>query len=330
MAPNQRRLELVAVATTIVAILAFTVVPFLYERASIDAHAGPAEQVITLTGVAKTGTWTAEAVHGGNYWYRSFSMAQPVLTVGEPVLFRFKSVDVVHTFYSPELGIGPIEVYPGHVAEVMVTPEREGAFAYYCTTMCGEPHFGMRGTITVGPPGGSEPPSADAPSYDRPLDAYWLLPPPEDASRVERGRWLYRQKGCFNCHGTNGAGGVANFNYIDDAVPALDTAAEKMFLFFPEEIDAIIEPLERGVPLASLEDDPPTRRFAATLAQYESIRGVIKNGNPPGKKDPDGPEPPLRMPAWAHHLSDDDIDAIIAYSLALTLEKEDVVSAGAP
>lgn len=322
MAANQRTLEIVAIVATVVAIAGFTVVPFLYEGRSVDAHTGAATQVITLTGISHTGTWTVEDVHGGNYWNRSFSMAQPVLTVGEPVLFRFKSADVVHTFYSPELGIGPVEVYPGHVAEVLVTPEREGTFTYYCTTVCGEPHFGMRGTITVGPAGTDVSRRAEATTDAPPRDAYWLLPPPpSDASRTERGRWLFRRKGCFNCHGANGAGGVANWNYIDDVVPALDTMAERMFLFFPEDIEAIIEPLERGVALASLDDNPPTRRFGATLAQYDSVRGVIENGNPSGKKDPDGPEPPLRMPAWRHHLSDDDIDALIAYSLSLPLEK---------
>jgi mono/diheme cytochrome c family protein len=309
--------ELVAVGLTIIGILAATFVPFRHEAASVLRNVPPGAQVIELTGVASGGVWTEEAVTGSNYWRRDFQPARPVLRMGRPALFRLKSADVIHTFYVPALGIGPVDVRPGHVEEILVTPTSEGVFGHFCTIMCGDPHFGMLGVIIVAAEG--TPPPAEA----RPtLDRYWeSLPPRAEAGRTERGKWLFHQKGCMTCHGVGGRGGVPNYNYVNGTVPALNTLAEKMFLFFPEDIDAVVDLLERGVPLESVEEDPPLPRFGATLAQYDSVRKVIRVGNPAGKKDPAGPPPPLEMPAWQYQLSDSDIDAIIAYLLTLGSEE---------
>lgn len=308
---NLKTLELAAIMLSVVAIVGAIVAPFLLERRSVYADIEPDTRVITLTGVAEAGVWTEDAVRGGDYWAQEFSPARPVLEVGEPVLLRLKSAGVVHSFYSPQLGVGPLEVYPGRVTEVMISPTEEGVFEYYCTTMCGDPHFAMRGALVVQGEGEAPPAAAET----RVPDNYWLEPPPEEASLVERGAWLYRQKGCVTCHGEGGHGGVANWNYVNETVPELDTLAEKMFLFFPEDADEVIQHLETGQPLEELEATTSIRRFGAALAQYESVRNVIRNGNPPGKADPDGPEPPLEMAAWQYLMDDRDVDAIIAYML---------------
>lgn len=307
------RTEIVAVAVTVIGLLAATFVPFSHEAASVGDQAPPGTRIITLTGIASGGVWTEEAVTGSNYWQRGFRPARPVLEVGKPTLFRLKSADVVHSFCVPALGIGPIEVYPGRVEEVLVTPRTEGVFGHFCTTMCGDPHFGMRGVIIVAGPG-HDPgrPDADV------VEAYWESPAPASgATLAERGRWLFHQKGCMTCHGAGGRGGIHNYNYVKDTVPALDTLSEKLFLFFPEDVEAIVDAIAAGVPLQSLDDDPPVPRFRAVLAQYESVRNVILKGNPAGRKDPDGPLPPLEMPAWRYRLSDRDVDAILAYLLQL-------------
>ena len=303
--------ELVAIALSVLAIVGAVVAPFLLERQSIYADIPPDTRVITLTGFAEAGVWTEEAVRGGDYWAQDYRAARPVLEVGEPVLLRLKSAGVVHTFYSPQLGVGPLEVYPGRVTEVMITPEQEGVFEYFCTTRCGAPHFAMRGELVV-QEGDVPIDTAEA----RELDKYWLEPPPpEDASLVERGGWLFRQKGCATCHGDRGRGGVTNWNYVNETVPDLNTLGEKMFLFFPEDADEVIEHLETGRPLQELDATTAIRRFGAVLAQYDSVRNVIRGGNPPGKADPEGPAPPLEMSSWQYLMSDRDVDAVIAYLL---------------
>jgi mono/diheme cytochrome c family protein len=299
--------ERIAVLATVVGIIAAFAWPFFHETDSVEAHAGTDIPVITITGVAATGVWTDQEVRGGNYFAKEFRPARPVLNLGETVVLRFKSADVVHTFYCPELAIGPVEVYPGHVADVEVTPTEAGAFDYYCTTVCGKPHFRMRGQIVV---------QSDGLAPDDP-GRYWLEDEPYDTSLVARGEWLFRQNACFSCHGRSGHGGVRNPNYIKGTVPALDTLAERMYLFYPEDVDAIVEALEQRIPLEHLEDDPPVLRYRAVLAKYQSIKELLRKGNPAGKLDPDGPEPPLNMPTWGQRLSDSDIDALIAFLLTL-------------
>jgi hypothetical protein len=305
-------LEIGAVGLTVLGICVAVFLPFRHEAGSLKDKLPAGAQVIELTGVATTGTWTDRKVTGSNYWKKDFPAARPVLKVGKPALFRLKSADVIHSFYIPSLGIGPVEVDPGHVVEFLVTPKSEGVFGYYCPTMCGDPHFAMRGVIMVQ---GEGRPFNIPEEHD--FGRYWMLPPPPPgASRVDRGRWLLHQKGCATCHGFGGNGGIPNFNYVNDTVPALNTLARKMFLFYPEDVEIIVQELERGVSLESLEEDDPVPRFSAVLAQYESIVDVIKMGRSPGKKDPDGPPPPLEMPAWEFQLTDEEIESIITYLLS--------------
>ena len=146
---------------------------------------------------------------------------------------------------------------------------------------------------------------------------FWLEPPPPvKAGLVARGAWLYRQKGCFLCHGEAGTGGVRNSNYVNGTIPPLDTLAERLMLFDPEDVSLIIEQMERGRNLEGLRDDPPVPRYEAFLAQYTSVRNVIRKGNPAGKMHPKGPKPPLDMPR-NKDASEEDIRALVAYLLSL-------------
>jgi mono/diheme cytochrome c family protein len=122
--------------------------------------------------------------------------------------------------------------------------------------------------------------------------------------------------GCVTCHGLEGQGNISNPNYVKETVPKLNTLAEKMMLYEKEDINKIIDYLERDVKLETLEEEP-VPRFNSVLAQYNSIKDVIKKGSKAGKLDSNGPEPPLNMPLWATLLSDEDIDAIIAYLLSI-------------
>ena len=146
--------------------------------------------------------------------------------------------------------------------------------------------------------------------------------PPPDADLVERGKWLFRQKGCYVCHGSEGQGGVPNRNSVKETIPRL-ALAEQMKLYEPEDVSAIVDQMKRGVQLDALVDSPPVPRFNVVLAQYHSIQEVIRKGNPAGKKDPQGPAP-LSMPAWERELADTDIDAIIAYLLGAIPGSEQV------
>ncbi len=313
---QNRRLETLAIALTVTGAAAALLWPVLEEARAVERAAAGASQVVTLTALSAAGAWTDREIRAGDYWTGGFEPARPVFQVGEVALVRLKSADVHHSFYSPELGIGPVDVKPGHVAEVTFTPREPGLYPYYCTTVCGDPHFAMRGVIEVrdgdAPVVGSGLPSAGR---------YWLLPPPAaGASVVEQGRWLFYSKGCATCHGWEGQGGVPNFNYTDDTIPALRKTAANVFLRQPEHIEAVLGLLRQGVAVENFEGELPIPRFFMVKNQFRNVKKLIREGGVAGKKDVHGPEPPLQMPAWSHHLSDQEIDSLLAFILTLSLE----------
>ncbi len=268
-------------------------------------------RVIALTGVKKDGAWTDEAVDGTNYWRKTFHPATVTLREGEEVLLRLSSADVRHGFYAPELGVGPVEVDPGHVVELRLKGARVGEFTYYCTVVCGHCHYGMRGIIRVLPAGSPVEVAAPAPPC-----THALSPPPPGATLVEQGAFLFSDKGCANCHGKGGSGGVKNPNYLAGTVPQNNLLAEKMRLFEREDAQSAIALLEKRADLDALQSAPPFKSYPQFLAQYHAVHDLILNGNRAGKKDPAGPVPPLNMPSWRHQVSDEDVNALVAYLIS--------------
>jgi hypothetical protein len=134
---------------------------------------------------------------------------------------------------------------------------------------------------------------------------------------VSRGRVLYRTYRCYGCHGEEGAGNVINPNYVKGTVPALNQVARVMMLWSPKDVDAVIREIVKGVPLGSLVDRPPVRRFNAVLAKYQILRDTIRQGSPAGKADPEGPEPPYHMPSWKEILGSREVDDLMVYFLSV-------------
>lgn len=306
------------IAATLMVVLGVAVAlggPFLYERARRVEAAGQVDQEIRLTGVARTGTWTDRDVNAVNYATAEFPPARPVIREGQEVRLVLSSADVTHSFYCPELGVGPVHVIPGHVEEVRFRAAAAGTYRYYCTAVCGPCHYYMQGDIVVLAPDAPIP-TVDGAGEKSPTVCDHSPPGEASAGFLSRGEYLFRSKGCVTCHGPGARGGVANPNYIKDKVPALNVLADSVQLWEPEDVETIIHLLEEGRDLASLEGDPPVERYPIFLAQFQALRDRVCNGNEAGKKDPGGPEPPLQMPAWRAVLSDRDIDAILGYLLS--------------
>jgi mono/diheme cytochrome c family protein len=260
------------------------------------------------------GLWTDEAVPSAAAWRGDFHRARPVLRVGETVRLRLASADVVHAFAVPGLGVERVEVYPGEIVEVRVTPRAAGTFEYYCTTVCGEAHFAMRGFIEVVDDPAVEPP----PPPPRPGAAYWSAgAPPPGAGKAAQGAWLFRRQGCLTCHGEAGAGGVPNPNSMNALVPPLAELSRRTFLFTGADVDAFLAVHGGGTPLEALEDAPTVPLFSTVKGQYLATRQLVREGRRSARLGPTGPRPPLDMPAWGARLSDPEIDAILAYLLTL-------------
>ena len=103
---------------------------------------------------------------------------------------------------------------------------------------------------------------------------------------VARGRAVYERYGCVACHGSDGKGGFANLNSeTEGKVPGVTFVAEGF---------------TRGELRKKILDG-----FAAV-----------------GKKDPNGPRPPYRMPGWSGQMSDAELGDLVEYLWSLYPKSE--------
>jgi mono/diheme cytochrome c family protein len=305
--------ERIAAIAVISALLVVPGAVWWYEKIHLPSRYGAESRIINLTGFAGTGVWTMEEIRGINYWWKHFEPATIVLEEGMDVVLRIRSSDMTHQFYLPALGIGPLTIKPGHMVEYRFKAEKTGIFQYYCTAMCDECHFYMRGWVVIHRPG--ETPVLPDPITCPLCDPNFPQPPEDDL--IALGEYLYIARGCVTCHGIEGRGGITNYNYIQGTVPAHNTTAEKFFFEDEEETEAFMDLLVEGVDLDELESAPPFPAFRMALIRYRMATDIIKKGKVCAKLDPGGMEPPLQMPMWGYILSDREIDALLTYFLNL-------------
>lgn len=102
-----------------------------------------------------------------------------------------------------------------------------------------------------------------------------------DAGAAARGRAVYSRYGCAGCHGVDGKGGHPNAN-------------------------------------AETEGKIPGVTFVAEGFTRGELRKKILDGFAAvGKKDPNGPRPPFRMPGWAGQMSDREVADLVEYLWSL-------------
>ena len=77
-----------------------------------------------------------------------YSPKEITLKKGVPVVLEFTSLDRLHGFNCPGLGIR-MDIRPGKVNRLRFVPNKVGTFPFHCDNFCGSGHEGMTGTITV-------------------------------------------------------------------------------------------------------------------------------------------------------------------------------------
>ena len=149
-------------------------------------------------------------VSGEQWWWRVHyrppgdavvSLANEIrLPVGAPVEFHLQSPDVVHSFWIPPLG-GKIDMIPGRITRLVLTPKRTGTFRGACAEYCGTSHALMAFPVVVMEP-------AD---FARWLAAQALPAPAPATPLAARGLAAFLENGCGACHsirGTSASGAI--------------------------------------------------------------------------------------------------------------------------
>jgi cytochrome c oxidase subunit II len=77
-----------------------------------------------------------------------YSPKDIIVKKGIPVVLEFTSLDRLHGFTCPGLGIRT-DIPPQKVTELRFVPQKVGTFPFHCDNFCGSGHEGMTGTITV-------------------------------------------------------------------------------------------------------------------------------------------------------------------------------------
>jgi len=116
------------------------------------------------------------------------------LPVGRPVSLEISSVDVIHSFWVPQLG-GKRDALPGGRTRILLTPSTPGVYYGQCAEYCGTSHANMRHLAVV----------ESAAEFDA-----WVArqrapaPAPADGSPAAAGLRVFQLGACVGCHAVNG------------------------------------------------------------------------------------------------------------------------------
>lgn len=117
------------------------------------------------------------------------------LPVDRPVKMRLRTKDVIHNFKVAPFR-AKMDLVPGQVSQMWMTPTKIGEFEAVCAELCGIAHFAMRGRVEVVEQADFDDWLAEQPTFAE-LDS--LRP-----GDPEAGAQLYAR--CAACHGPQGEG----------------------------------------------------------------------------------------------------------------------------
>lgn len=115
--------------------------------------------------------------------------------INVPVRLITQSEDVIHSLFIPEFRVKD-DVVPGRYGQLWFEATVAGEYEIFCAEYCGTSHSEMLAWAIVHPTGEFEIWLEDASNF---LDKM----PPHEA-----GALLYKQRGCQQCHSTDGVAGI--------------------------------------------------------------------------------------------------------------------------
>jgi cytochrome c oxidase subunit 2 len=187
-----------------------------------------------------------------------------VLPLGRNVEFELVSVDVIHSFWVPEMGQKQ-DLVPGTVQRLVITPTRLGTFPIICTELCGLGHSTMRSTVRVVRPAEFES---------------WVDEQRTAAAGGEGGEQVFASAGCGGCHALEKAGTDAQIGpplEPDELEQAAQAAGQPLDQFVEESIvdpnKVIRSNYRRGVMPENFGDTLSQEQLDALVAYLTGTEG---------------------------------------------------------
>ncbi|MBI3547687.1 MAG: c-type cytochrome [Elusimicrobia bacterium] len=134
-------------------------------------------------------------------------------------------------------------------------------------------------------------------------------PEPKFASAGDHGKFVFKKYGCAACHGLEGVAGRRNYNAMGAGQPALD------------DVKADKAKLHEAMAMGR----EPTLPDVLGTYTREELKKKIQDGVPGSqiaKYNPDGPTPPLYMPAWKDRIKGQELEDLITWLLSIAKKQE--------
>jgi len=190
-ASDRRATRIVGAATVVSAILLFVLLSSsIVTGRRVQSMANPAHIEVHVSG--RQWWWAVD--------YPSSTPALNVRTaneihipVGQPVLVKLTSTDVIHSFWVPQLN-GKKDLIPGHDNTLWLRADRPGVYRGQCAEFCGHQHAHMAFYVVAQ--------SAD--DYARWVDAQRQPAREPSDEFARRGREVFLSSSCVMCHTIRG------------------------------------------------------------------------------------------------------------------------------
>jgi cytochrome c oxidase subunit 2 len=165
----------------------------VYALFTLDQVASPAETpALTITVTAYDWWWKVVYDDAPDASARFVTANEIHIPTGEPVRFKLKSADVIHTFWVPRLA-GKTQAIPGQTNEQWLQADAPGVYRGQCSQFCGAQHAHMAFEVVA---------------ESRADFAAWSAqqsraPDTPNAATVTAGKTLFADK-CAGCHAIRG------------------------------------------------------------------------------------------------------------------------------
>jgi cytochrome c oxidase subunit 2 len=117
---------------------------------------------------------------------------------GEPVQFKLRSADVIHSFWAPNLN-GKKDLIPGYLSTLWFEADTAGVYRGQCAEFCGLQHAKMAFYVVAEPRA----------KFQAWLAAGAQSPPPPADSTQRYGQRVFLSSGCAVCHTIGGTAAQA-------------------------------------------------------------------------------------------------------------------------